>query len=279
MFSILLDLIFEEPPEKIHPVAFMGIIGKRLYKKYSNNLKYFIVGMMSLILEIAFWGILIYFIQKVNIIIIKNIILIYILKTTFSIKSLYRHVERCKTNDLNELKRNVSYIVSRNTNDLDKNHLYSAAIESLSENINDSITAPLFYYLLFGIYGSIIYRVVNTYDALFGYRNAKYEWYGKFCARLDDVLNYIPARITALIISFFNLKGAFNYIKKYGRIKVNSTYPMSAFAGVLGLGFEKEGVYKFSGKLPEIEDLNRALKLYKKVVFLILTFVILGEII
>ncbi|MEN3043219.1 MAG: cobalamin biosynthesis protein, partial [Fervidobacterium sp.] len=157
----------------------------------------------------------------------------------------------------------------------DKPHLYSAAIESLSENISDSITGPLFYYLLFDLYGAIVYRVVNTYDALFGYRTKRYEWFGKFCARFDDLLNIIPSRLTALVIILFNPKRGLEYITRYGGIKINSTYPMSAFSGVLGVGFEKIGYYKFHGKLPDKDDVFRALKLYKKVVIILLSVVIL----
>jgi adenosylcobinamide-phosphate synthase len=144
----------------------------------------------------------------------------------------------------------------------------------LAENISDSITGPLFYYLLFGLPGAVIYRVVNTYDALFGYRNEKYEWFGKFSARFDDLLNIIPARVTAFVISLFNPVSSWKYILKYGAIKINAMYPMSAFAGVLKLGFEKIGYYKLEGKIPEKEDIKKALNLYKQIVAIILILAI-----
>jgi adenosylcobinamide-phosphate synthase len=132
----------------------------------------------------------------------------------------------------------------------------------------------LFYYLLFGLPGAVIYRVVNTYDALFGYRNEKYEWFGKFSARFDDLLNIIPARVTAFVISLFNPVSSWKYILKYGAIKINAMYPMSAFAGVLKLGFEKIGYYKLEGKIPEKEDIKKALNLYKQIVAIILILAI-----
>lgn len=278
LLALIIDLFFGEFPSVIHPVVYMGCVGKffdNIYKSRSSKAVSFVLGMISLIVELIIWGGLGYFLQSFSKrFTIAMIFEVYILKSTFSIRSLYEHVKRCYTNDVELLRKNVSMIVSRDTSKLDKSHLYSAAVESLAENISDSITGPLFYYVLFGLPGAVVYRVVNTYDALFGYRNARYEWFGKFPARFDDLLNLVPSRLTALFISFFNFKRSWEYIKKYGGIKINATYPMSAFAGVLGLGFEKIGYYKFDGKLPDMEDLGKALRLYKKVVFLIILVVV-----
>lgn len=258
LISILIDLIIGELPSLIHPVVYIGFIGKKFEKiKYAR----FINGAISLILEIFFWIFLCKFLLNIS-----KWFEIYFLTSSFSIKSLYKHVKQCYVDNIETLRKNVSYIVSRDVSKLDKSKLYSAALESLSENISDSIVGPLFYYLLFGIYGAITYRVVNTYDALFGYRNERFEWFGKFSARVDDVLNFIPSRLTALIISLFNFKSSIKYLKKYRKIKINAMYPMSAFAGVLNLGFEKVGVYKLDGKTVEKEDIPRGLSLYKKVV-------------
>ncbi len=278
LVALIVDLFLGEFPDIIHPVVYMGRIGKffdNFYNSRSSKTFSFLLGMASLIIELIIWEGLVYFLLRLSKIHTILIILeVYFLKSSFSIRALYEHVDRCRTNDVELLRRNVSMIVSRDTSRLDKPHLYSAAVESLAENISDSITGPLFYYVLFGLYGAIAYRVVNTYDALFGYRTAKYEWFGKFPARFDDLLNLIPSRLTALFISFFNFKRSWEYIRKYGAIKINATYPMSAFAGVLGLGFEKLGHYKFDGKLPDMEDLEKALRLYKKTVFLIILVVI-----
>ncbi|MGC8821042.1 MAG: adenosylcobinamide-phosphate synthase CbiB [Fervidobacterium sp.] len=290
--AILIDLIFGEYPSVIHPVVYMGKMGK-IFEKYYQTKKYgipsqgpshtraYVLGMGALILELFVWLTLTVFVtfyipeENIQLKILKISLEIFLLKSTFSVKALYQHVQNCQMEDINQLRKNVSMIVSRDTTRLDKPHLYSATIESLAENISDSITGPLFYYAFLGLPGAVVYRVVNTYDALFGYRNEKYEWFGKFPARTDDLLNLVPSRLTALIISLFNLKGAWEYIKKYGAIKINATYPMSAFAGVLGVGFEKIGYYKFHGRLPNIHDIPRALQLYKKVVLILLVVVIL----
>jgi adenosylcobinamide-phosphate synthase len=284
LFAIVYDLLFGEYPSQIHPVVYMGFVGKwfdkKLNKPEKSDFARFIFGMIALTIEIVLFLVIstsLVVISKSNnkvAQILGFLVSICLLKSTFSIRSLYEHVARCYTDDVELLRKNVSFVVSRDVSKLDKAHLYSAAIESLAENISDSITGPLFYYLLFGLPGAVIYRVVNTYDALFGYRNEKYEWFGKFSARFDDLLNIIPARVTAFVISLFNPVSSWKYILKYGAIKINAMYPMSAFAGVLKLGFEKIGYYKLEGKIPEKEDIKKALNLYKQIVAIILILAI-----
>lgn len=279
IIALVFDIIFGEYPSKLHPVVYMGFFGKvfdRLYASRKNNAVAFLLGMFSLVVEICFWVFIVFVVNSVRIFWLRLILEFYLLKASFSIKALYVHVKNCVVDDENELRKHVSLIVSRDVSKLDKPHLYSAAIESLSENISDSITGPLFYYTLFGLYGAIVYRVVNTYDALFGYRTYRYEWFGKFPARFDDLLNILPSRLTALIILLFNPKRGWEYLKKYGGIKINATYPMSVFAGVLGVSFEKMGYYKFHGRLPAKDDVQRGLDLYKKVVFILISAVIVS---
>jgi len=284
LIAVFFDLIFGEYPSKVHPVVYMGTFGKFFDEKfnkttYSNRFR-FLLGAFSLLLEVTMFSIIAYgiiYMSKHTEGILRTFALLlhfYILKSTFAIKSLYEHVSKCYVDDIELLRRNVSLIVSRDVKELDESHLYSAAIESLAENISDSITGPLFYYSLFGLPGAVIYRVVNTYDALFGYRNEKYEWFGKFSARFDDLLNIVPSRVTAFVISLFSPISSWKYILKYGAIKINAMYPMSAFAGVLKVGIEKIGYYKLEGKIPEKEDVKKALKLYKKVTAIILLIII-----
>ena len=141
LISILIDLIIGELPSLIHPVVYIGFIGKKFEKiKYAR----FINGAISLILEIFFWIFLCKFLLNIS-----KWFEIYFLTSSFSIKSLYKHVKQCYVDNIETLRKNVSYIVSRDVSKLDKSKLYSAALESLSENISDSIVGPLFYYLLF----------------------------------------------------------------------------------------------------------------------------------
>jgi len=151
-------------------------------------------------------------------------------------------------------------IVSRNVETLDEAHLNSASIESLAENLNDSVVAPLFYFLLFGLPGALLYRAVNTLDAMLGYRNDRHEFFGKFSARLDDVLNFIPARLTVLLYLPLNLKVLKHY--RLAKFKINSDKPISAMSAVLGVWLEKPGVYRFPGREPKNGDIRKALKVY-----------------
>lgn len=277
VIAVGFDLFLGEYPSPLHPVVYMGWLGK-LFDQVRENIdgKFinFLLGLSALVGEATLWLIPALLVQSVENRVLMIVLSALFFKSTFSIRGLYEHVARCLTEDIEQLRKNVSIIVSRDTSKLDLQHLYSAAVESLSENIHDSFVGPFFYYLLFGLPGAVIYRLVNTYDALFGYRNEKYEWFGKFPARFDDILNFVPARISTIFIALFNPARAFRYVKKYGHLKINATYPMSAFAGVLEIGLEKIGYYKFDGPLPTVEDLRRALALFCKVTTLILMFFI-----
>ncbi|MEE9164684.1 MAG: adenosylcobinamide-phosphate synthase CbiB, partial [Nitrospinota bacterium] len=127
-----------------------------------------------------------------------------------------------------------------------------ATIASAGENLNDSVIAPIFYFLLLGVTGAVIYRVINSVDAMIGYHTEKYEYFGKFAARLDDAVNFIPARITALLILISSLfikksssKNAFNImLRDNGNTpSINGGWPMAALAGALRITITKPGHY------------------------------------
>ncbi|WP_428004506.1 adenosylcobinamide-phosphate synthase CbiB [Athalassotoga sp.] len=270
LLALMIDLLIGEYPNAIHPVVWMGKIVKYFDKDAKSNAVRFVYGTTLLILNVAIWasvGISIMFIPSIIGILTQALLL----KSTFSIRGLYAHVKRCRVEDDEKMRHSVSMIVSRDTSKLDRWHLISAALESLSENTSDSITAPLFYYTLFGLPGALVYRVVNTMDAMIGYHTQKFEWFGKAAARTDDALNFIPSRLTATFFALFSPKKAFRSIFKYGPIKINGTYPMSAFSGILGVKFEKHGVYEFEGREPEIEDLDRGLRIYAFSVLIIIS--------
>jgi adenosylcobinamide-phosphate synthase len=150
-------------------------------------------------------------------------------------------------------------LVSRPTAELDSSRIRSAVIESVAENTTDSVVAPLFWYLLFGLPGAVIYRFVNTADAMIGYRTPPYEALGKVAARTDDLLNWVPARLAALLIvlsafgSGANGPGAFRIMcRDRARTEsLNAGWTMSAMAGALAIRLEKPGCYVLgSGALP-----------------------------
>lgn len=262
LLALLWDVLLGEPPALVHPVVWFGRIAGFLEGRWKRKgpLPDFLAGTLTALLVVAFA--LVLSLLPFHIPFPLNYaLMVYLLKSSFAMRSLHEHVARTVTGDLREKRKAVSMIVSRNTEPLDEAHLNSASIESLAENLNDSVIAPLFYFLLFGLSGALIYRAVNTLDAMLGYRNERYEFFGKFSARLDDVLNFIPARLTVLLYLPLGGRRVLRHCR-LARFKLNSDKPIAAMSAVLGVWLEKPGVYRFPGRAPGNEDIRRALRVY-----------------
>jgi len=266
IFALLWDLLLGEPPAKLHPVVWFGRVAGFLDMRWKRKdpLPDFLAGALTALLVIAF-ALVLSLLPRYLPFPLNYALAVYLLKSSFAMRSLHEHIARTITEDIREKREAVSMIVSRDVRSLDEAHLNSASIESLAENLNDSVIAPLFYFLLFGLPGALIYRAVNTLDAMLGYRNKRYEFFGKFSARLDDVLNFIPARLTVLL---YLPLGGLKVLRHYhlAKFKINSDKPISAMSAVLGVWLEKPGVYRFPGREPENEDIKRALRVYWLVV-------------
>ncbi|AIU70498.1 cobalamin biosynthesis protein CobD [Thermococcus eurythermalis] len=266
LLALLWDFLLGEPPAKLHPVVWFGSIAGFLDRRWKRRgpVLDFLAGAFTTLIVVAFALVLstvpFYLPFPLN-----YALAVYLLKSSFAVRSLYKHVARTVTEDIEEKRKAVSMIVSRDTSTLDGAHLNSAAIESLAENLNDSVVAPLFYFLLFGLPGALVYRAVNTLDAMLGYRNERYEFFGKFPARVDDVLNFIPARLTVLLYLPLGGRKVFGHYL-LARFKLNSDKPISAMSAVLDVWLEKPGLYRFPGRTPKNEDIKRALKVYLIVV-------------
>ncbi|MGC8496384.1 MAG: adenosylcobinamide-phosphate synthase CbiB [Thermoplasmata archaeon] len=261
VIAVLVDLIIEYP-NIIHPVAWIGkfinFFDKR--RKKRGHMREFADGTVLIIVTILLASLFLYLITKIPNYWIRFIIYIYVLKSTFSIGALIRHVRKCSTDNIETLRHNVSMIVSRDVNSLDNEHLYSAAIESGAENIVDSVIGPMFYFLLFGIFGAVIYRIINTADAMIGYRSEKYEYFGKFAARADDVLNFVPARILGAFLVLYSKRRVLDNYRAYKKLKINGMYSIAGFAALLNLTLEKPGYYKIPGaKYPDMNDIKKAI--------------------
>lgn len=141
---------------------------------------------------------------------------------------------------LEDGRKQVARIVGRDTKSLSDQEVKAAALETLSENLSDGVIAPLFWYAVLGVPGILTYKMINTLDSMIGYRNERYLQFGTFAARIDDIANYIPARLTAFIMLLvsgrLNLTG---FVMKYGRahLSPNSGYPEAALAGILNCRF------------------------------------------
>jgi adenosylcobinamide-phosphate synthase len=179
-----------------------------------------------------------------------------LLKTTIAIRGMEKHaisvLESLENNNLDMARNYLSMIVKRNTTNLDKNHVISGVLESISENTVDGITGPMFYYAFFGLPGAFIYRIINTADSMIGYKNDIFKNIGWFTATCDTILNYIPSRLTGLLMIFSaailqnNWRHSYNVMIRDGKKTEshNAGYPMAALAGALETKFEKINHYK-----------------------------------
>lgn len=171
-------------------------------------------------------------------------------------------------------RKQVSRIVGRDTSALSDQEVRTAALETLAENLSDGVIAPLFWYFLLGVPGMLAYKMVNTLDSMIGYRNARYKDFGCWAARIDDVANYIPARLTALLMVLVSGRWTLlKFVAHYGRMHAspNSGYPEAALAGILNCRFGGphdyfgETVYKpFIGSNPRpvnSDDMRRAIRI------------------
>ncbi len=260
LLSVVVDIALGEPPRQIHPVVWMGKVISFLEKSSPSQRPaiQFLYGMFITIFTIAIFAVPAYYLLAYlhNISPVAHIIVgALLLKSTFSLRELRRAaltVKRLLIEDkLDKARFELRTLVKRDTRGLAKPLLVSATIESVAENTSDSFVAPLFYFLLLGVPGAIGYRVVNTMDAMIGY-HGKYEYLGKFACRLDDALNLVPARLTALLMvaASFILKknGRASWriaISEHARTESpNAGWPMAAVAGALDVQLEKVGYYK-----------------------------------
>lgn len=186
-----------------------------------------------------------------------------LLKTCLAWRSLEDHandVEKALLHGLADGREQVQYMVSRNPGTLSTEQVRSAAYESVSENLVDSIVSPICYYVVFGLPGAAVFRAANTMDAMLGYRDERARL-GWFSARADDVLNYVPARITAvLLLCYFATRGRFSpaleCLRHDGRKRpgFNGGLPMAVIAGGTGTRFEKPGVYSIGPGEKNLEE-------------------------
>jgi adenosylcobinamide-phosphate synthase len=176
-------------------------------------------------------------------------------------------------------------IVKRNTQNLDKNHIISGTLESISENTVDGITGPLFYFGIFGLPGAFVYRVINTADSMIGYKNNIFKNIGWFAAICDTILNYIPSRLTGLVMIISaailqnNWKDSYKIMIRDGKKteSPNAGYPMAALAGALGTKFEKINHYELGNGTTTLtkEHVYSAILIMKLTTFLFFVMITL----
>ena len=287
LIAYIIDRLFGEFHEfKFfkHPIIFMGNYISWFEKKFYKDSIFRGILLTFSLLIIVF--IVSYFFSLFDNIYVQG----FLASFALSSRMLYDAVKDVISNDDIKIKRKkIAMLVSRDTSNLSNTGVNKAAIETYGENLSDGVIAPLFYLLCFGIVGAFIYKAINTLDSMVGYRNDKYEKFGKFSARLDDVVNFIPSRITAVLIAilFFSKKALFNF-RKYGKKheSFNAGLPISALA--LSIDVKLGGPTSYFGKIKnkpyfgdgkiniEDSDVLHALKLRNRLDIFIIIVLILG---
>lgn len=264
--GFLLDLIIGDPQNPIHPIRIIGSLCKTIEKFFRKILKKSlkVAGLITWISVILIVFLFNYYLLK-GAYAINNIfgvvlasIMIYFCISTKALKvEGLKVVKYIIKDDIEGARKQLSYIVGRDTENLDKESILKAVVETVAENMSDGVIAPLFYAGIGGAPLAFLYKAVNTMDSMFGYKNDKYYDFGYFPAKLDDVFNYIPARLTGyftVVIAFVLGLDYKNSFKIYNRDKnnhssPNSAHPEAAVAGALGVRLG--GANYYFGKLVE----------------------------
>ncbi|MCL7475903.1 MAG: cobalamin biosynthesis protein [Methanosarcinales archaeon] len=281
--AFILDISFGEPPGIVHPVVWMGrfiTVLQDLPLKDRRVLGILIVVVITGTSLLV--GMLVVLIASSIHETAALLVMAYFLKSTFSIRMLLntsRHIMNLlRSGNKDEAREALKALVSRDTANLDEHQMASAVVESISENFVDGVLSPVLFYLILGLPGALAYKAVNTLDSMIGYRNKEFIEMGRPSARLDDVLNWIPARLSLVLISASALvTGSFR-----GAVKIclrdnsrtsspNSGWPMAAAAGALGVRLEKPGHYILGEELrsPEAVDIEQAARLVGAAVILL----------
>lgn len=292
--ALLIDLMFGDPPDKFHPTAWMGKLAAFLkpHLRARNSKVEKINGVLLAVFVICIFSIPVYVvllvIQQHLPLAVHVVVAAIILKLTFAVKGMKRAslgvATALKCGDVRKARRHLSYIVRRDTSKLDQKLVLSATVESIGESTVDGITSAFFYFVLFGVPGAVAFRVVNTLDSVVGYRDPEHVNIGWFSAKLDSVLNFLPARLTAgLMLIAASLLGEDRRnswrILRRDRDKtasVNAGWPMSAMAGALRIKLEKLEHYTLGDNDEKIcpGHVIRALHMMGITVFLFLVLIV-----
>ncbi len=259
--AVAFDLLLGEPPSAVHPVVWMGRtlrLLKRAAPREGRRLAQLAWGVAAaLTVPALFAGAAALFVHTTRAAppLLALVLTIPLLKSSFALAALgraARDVARAlAAGDLPAARFGLRSLCSRDAAQLDGPRVAAAAIESLAENASDSFVAPLFYYALFGLPGAFAYRACNTLDAMIGY-HGRYEYLGKPAARLDDLLNFVPARLTAALLLLggglcsADVRGGLRIWRRDARAteSPNAGRPMATMAGLLGVELEKVDHYK-----------------------------------
>lgn len=253
LLAYLFDFLLGDPPYLPHPIVYFGRSISWFDRRWNKGGQRFLKGMLATLLLVG--GVFTvfvcveYFLTQINEIfsaLFVGIFFFYGLANRTLIKEGMMVFMKLEKDGLEAGRQQLSRIVGRDTSQLNAQQIRTAVLETMAENLSDGVVAPVFWFALGGIPAMMAYKMINTLDSMIGYKNDRYLYYGRFAARLDDVANYIPARLTGLlmVIVSFSLR-AFQFMIRFGKkhSSPNAGYPESALAGILNVQFGGSNIY------------------------------------
>ncbi len=294
MVALAIDVVLGDPPNRVHPLRWMGNLVAALDRRMPRigiwpermmgAASYALVALVTIVLALLLTALL------------RELLGMWawalgtavLFKISFAVFSFRKHCmpirEALERDDLHSARSMTRMIVSRDVENLGKEHVSSCCVETVAENSVDSVISPAFYMGLFGLAGAYAFRCANLMDAMWGYRNDRYAHLGTFPARLDDALGFITSRLSLAFITLAALllrmdaRAVFSTAVRDAHLtpSPNSGWPMAASAGALGLTMEKPAGYRIGdGPLPQKEDIARALRLVEATSLLFILLVAL----
>lgn len=260
--AFLLDLLLGDPRWLPHPVRLIARLARGLERVlHRERFNPRLAGALTTMLVVAItggitWGI----IETARLVhpVVADLSAILVLYTTFAARDLAHHADRVyaalAAGDLDQARKQVALLVGRDTTDLDESDISRATVESVAENTSDGVVAPLLFAVVAGPVGAVTYKAINTLDSLFGYRNPRYHNFGWAAARLDDLVNLVPARLSGLLIAgcagFLGLapRRAWTVLLRDRRAhpSPNGGHPEAAVAGALQV--QLGGTNRYAGQ-------------------------------
>ncbi len=266
--GFLLDFCLGDPGGKWHPVALIGklieSLEKLIFPRERRYRRELVLGFVMVVVMVGGLGTGFFFLRRFLYSyspLLLSVVEIYFIFNFLSLRTLLRRGEEVKKaldeGDMPRARKNLKHLVGRDTDYLSEQEVVRGCVESLAESFNDGVVAPLFYVSLLGALGGLIYKVTNTLDSMLGYKNYRYFFFGFASARFDDILNFLPARLSILFIAC-----AASVLGRWGRSALsvafrdarehqspNAGWPESAMAGALGVRLG--GVNYYGGKREE----------------------------
>jgi adenosylcobinamide-phosphate synthase len=289
LLAVAMDLVLGEPPSCIHPVVWIGRLIALLRRRMpASKLSGLLLAIIVILIAAGAGHVLVWAAGAAPVglaSLLAIVVAAYLLKSTFAARCLLEtsmEIGKAIEDDLDKARRMLPALVGRDTESLSRGQAGSAVIESLSENYVDSLLSPLFFYLLLqpaglGLEAALAFKAISTMDSMLGYKTAELKELGFFPARLDDMANFLPARLSIFLMALAMPSRArtimYVALKDHARTpSPNSGWPMSGIAGALGLRLEKPGYYILNdkGMEPQPSDVKKAVGFMEKAIALTL---------